>query len=127
LPLSGALGFHSIWVQIKFLLFCNKSYLLETMSLIAFKLGNIKMKKVFRFLLLLLVAFALYAGFSSQEWSYPAGIIAFCFLCFLATLNGKRSSNSTQTSKSSSAVVLGASVTSNFSSGSDCGSSDGGC
>jgi uncharacterized membrane protein AbrB (regulator of aidB expression) len=79
------------------------------------------MKKVFRFFLLLFVAFALYAGFSSQEWSYPAGIIAFCFLCFLGTLNGKRSSNSTQASKSSSAV-LGVSVTSNFSSGSDCGS-----
>ena len=84
------------------------------------------MKKFFRFLLLLLVAFALYAGFSSQEWSYPAGIIAFCCLCFLATLNGKRSSNSTKASKSS-AAVLGASVTSSFSSGSDCGSSDGGC
>jgi len=84
------------------------------------------MKKVFRLLLLLFVAFALYAGFSSQEWSYPAGIIAFCFLCFLGTLNGKGSSNSTQASKSSTAV-LGANVTSNSSTGSDCGSSDGGC
>jgi len=84
------------------------------------------MKKVFRLLLLLMVVFALYAGFSSQEWSYSIGIIAFCSLCFLSTLNGKRSSGSIRTSKSSSTVV-GASVTSNTSSGSDCGSSDGGC
>jgi len=84
------------------------------------------MKKVFRLLLLLIVVFALYAGFSSQEWSYPIGIIAFCTLCFLGTLNSNRSSASIRKSKSSTAVV-GASVTSNTSSGSDCGSSDGGC
>lgn len=90
------------------------------------KLRDIQNEKVLRFLLLLLVAFALYAGFSSQEWSYPAGILAFCFLCFLTTLNGKRSSNSTKASKYSSAVV-GASVTSRFSSGAECGSSDGCC
>ncbi|MBA6251962.1 hypothetical protein [Colwellia sp. MB3u-55] len=84
------------------------------------------MKKVFRYLLLLLVAFAIYAGLTSQVWSYPAGIIAFSFLCFLGTLKGKRSSIETQSSKSSSAVI-GASVTSSFSSSSDCGSSDGGC
>ncbi len=84
------------------------------------------MKKVFRFILLLLVALAIYAGFVSQEWSYPIGIIAISFLCFLGTLNRKRTAKSSKTSNSSSAV-LGASITNNFSSGSDCGGSDGGC
>ena len=37
------------------------------------------MKKVFRFLLLLLVAFVIYGGFISQVWSYPIAILAFSF------------------------------------------------
>jgi len=86
------------------------------------------MKKAFRFLLLLLVIFALYAGISSQVWSYPIGIIAFCCLCFIATLGRESSSISLKRSKSRhSSAVFGSSATSHFSSGSDCGSSDGGC
>jgi hypothetical protein len=81
------------------------------------------MKKLFRFLLLLLVAFAIYAGFVSQVWSYPIGIIAFSFICFFGTLSGKRS----VTASNSSSTVVGASVASNISSGSDCGGADGGC
>ena len=84
------------------------------------------MKKVFRVLLLVLVAFAIYAGFVSKTWSYPIGIITFSFICFLGTLNGNNLSKSSKTSNTSSAV-LGASVANNSSSGSDCGGSDGGC
>jgi len=81
------------------------------------------MKKVFRFLLLLIIAFAIYSGFVSQVWTYPIGIIALSFICFLGTLKRKHSSKT----NNASAAVLGASVTTNYSSGSDCGGSDGGC
>lgn len=68
------------------------------------------MKKVLRILLLLLTASAIYGGFSSQEWSYPLGIITFSFLCFLGTLKESSSSN-----------------VGSYTSSSDCNGSDGGC
>ncbi|WP_085297987.1 hypothetical protein [Cognaticolwellia mytili] len=68
------------------------------------------MKKVFRFLLLLLVVFAIYGGFVSQVWSYSIGIIAFSFLCFIGTIKGTSSSNG-----------------GSYSSASDCSGSNGGC
>lgn len=81
------------------------------------------MKKVFRILLLVAVSFAIYGGFVSHEWSYPIGIIMFSFICFLGTLNGKKSSKSSNTSS----AVFGGNEASNASSGSDCGGSDAGC
>lgn len=84
------------------------------------------MQKVFRILLLVLVAVAIYGGFISQVWSYPIGIITFSFICFLGTLNGHGLSKPSKASNNSS-VIFGASVTSHSSSGLDCGGTDGGC
>jgi len=97
------------------------------------------MKNGFRILLLVIVMFALYGGLTTQVWSYPIGIIALCFLCFLATLKNteKADTNTTrQASKNSdiTPIIVSSGVTSNTSSSNTCsgfdagsGGADGGC
>ena len=70
------------------------------------------MKKVFRFLLLLILAFAVYADFATQVWSYPIAITSLCFLAFVGTLPSKKSSKS-----GGSSVIFGG----------DASGADGGC
>jgi hypothetical protein len=43
------------------------------------------MKNGFRFLLLLIVAFAIYGGFVSGEWFFPNWMMVICFICFICT------------------------------------------
>lgn len=86
------------------------------------------MKKVFRLILSLVIAFAVYSGVITQIWSVPIGIIALCFLAFLATFSTQKKSKTGRKGDATSAI-LGSSIYSSSSSSSDCGGggADGGC
>lgn len=95
------------------------------------------MKTGFRIVLLVIVMLALYGGLTTQVWSYPIGIIALCFLCFLGTLKKTGNTNtSAKPSKNSdiTPIIIASGVTSNSSSSNTCsgfdagsGGADGGC
>jgi len=97
------------------------------------------MKNGFRILLLVIVMFTLYSGLTTQVWSYPLGIIALCFLCFLGTLKKSGKTNTSTTSQASkngdvTPVIIASGVASNTSSSNNCsgfdagsGGVDGGC
>ncbi|PAJ75343.1 hypothetical protein CJF42_05735 [Pseudoalteromonas sp. NBT06-2] len=89
------------------------------------------MKNGFRILLLIIVMFALYGGFTTQIWSYPIGIMALCFLCFLGTLKKTGKTNISTTSQASkngdiTPIIVASGVASNTSSSNSSSGSGGG-